>query len=634
MREPPAPESERHRLASSAWQRQGLATVATSELLPLEIAESWQRSLLAAVNPELPAAPLLLDEDSLAARRQLEWLGVAEALLAPHVDAIRDSGHVLTLFAADGVMLASAGDPHTLDLLSEIHFTPGASWEEGLAGTNGPGTALALQRPVHVIGAEHYCAAWHPWHCAAVPLFEPRSRRLLGALDISGHQTQVTPYARGMAHALGRMVEQALALRAHAQRQRLIEQFSALVARYPRDTVVAVDAEGALVAAHPLSASALSLDQLRQKPDTSVITVRDAAWDIGVCLVRRAEPPASRPHASSAPASRPGAPAGSATARYRLSDLEGQHRMLEDARRLVRIASQNELPVLLLGESGVGKEVAAQAIHSEGGRAAGPFVAVNCGAIPRELVESELFGYAPGAFTGASRTGGRGKFEAARGGTLFLDEIAELPPSTQAVLLRVLAEGQYTPVGGTEPRSTEARIIAATNRDLPAEISAGQFRADLYYRLNVISVSLPPLRARSADIPSLCRRFLAAAARETGRSVTLDPAVMAVFMRYDWPGNVRELENLLRRLCAVSMDPVVHVTDLPREMRGAGPLAEPTPDASASSADNPHKARLVSVIAAARTMAEAAATLGVTRSTLYRQLERFGLRPSRGVRNA
>ncbi len=616
-----ATEVERNRQALVAWQEHVVERKASPHALVMaDIAESWQRSLAARVDPALPYAPLVSSEDSLATRRELEWLGVAESLLAPHLETIRESGHVLTLFAADGLMLSSAGAPGTLDLLREIHFTPGSVWDESLVGTNGPGTALALHRPVHVIGAEHFCEAWHPWHCAAVPLFDPRSQRLLGALDISGHQSHVSAYAFGMAQALGRLVEQALALRFQSQRQRLVARFGELVARYPADTIVAVDTEGCIVAAHPLAASAVPLDHVKLHPGTSAAPVTESGALLGVCYVNRAAP-------SSRKSVRPSQSKGP---RYRLEDLQGNHPLLTDARRLVQIASANLLPVLLLGESGVGKEVAAQAIHTESVRASAPFVAVNCGAIAKELVESELFGYVSDAFSGANRHGSRGKIEAARGGTLFLDEIGELPLATQAVLLRVLSEDQFTPVGGTEPRSADVRVIAATNRDLPTELAAGRFRADLYYRLNVIPIALPPLRLRGADIPALCERFLSQAAAETQRRVSLHPDVMAAFARYAWPGNVRELENLIRRLSAVSRAAVVELNDLPPHFRES--MRPGVPSLPAPESDDPHKLKLVKVIAAARTMAEAAAMLGVTRSTLYRQLERFGLRPSRAVR--
>jgi transcriptional regulator of acetoin/glycerol metabolism len=505
-----------------------------------------------------------LDEDGLYARRERRWFRLAEAALAPHIDAVADCGHVLTLFDADGCMLSSAGAPATLESLRGIQFMPGASWGENVAGTNGPGTALALRRAIHVVGAEHFCEAWHPWHCAAVPLFDLETGALLGALDISGDQRTAHPYALALAGALARTVEQALLL-------------------------------------HQVQ----SRPQRPSEPPPPV---------------RRSQPPA-------------------ASTRYELSDLLGSDPQLQEARRLAEIAAENRLPVLLLGESGVGKEVVAQSIHAASARSARPFVAVNCGAIPADLVESEFFGYAPGAFSGAQRNGAKGQFLAADGGTLFLDEICDLPLLAQAALLRALQERQITPVGATQPRTIDVRIIAATHRDPRNEIAANRFRSDLYYRLNVLSIALPPLRDRPSDITLLAQRFLQAAEPETGRRARLTPEVEQALVSYDWPGNVRELENLMYRLSALSRHGAIQLSDLPAELRDTPQAAAHRNTASVENArhdsnrstDDPRKRELISVIRGARTMAEAATRLGITRSTLYRRLERFGLHPTRWV---
>jgi transcriptional regulator with PAS, ATPase and Fis domain len=289
------------------------------------------------------------------------------------------------------------------------------------------------------------------------------------------------------------------------------------------------------------------------------------------------------------------------------------------------------LPVLLLGESGVGKEVVAQAVHNASPRAQRPFVAVNCGAIPAELIESELFGYVSGAFSGAQRGGAKGKFEAADGGTLFLDEICDLPLAAQAALLRALQERQITRVGANQPRAVDVRVIAATHRDPRREVDAQRFRSDLFYRLNVLAITLPPLRARASDIAILARRFLVAAERETGRRVSLAPDVEQALLRYAWPGNVRELENMMYRVSATSREDVVTLEDLPAELRDRASGEREPVAATSSEPEDPRKLELISVVRGAKTMAEAAARLGITRSTLYRRLTRFGLQPSRWV---
>ncbi|MDY0240942.1 MAG: nitrogen regulation protein NR(I) [Rhodospirillaceae bacterium] len=253
--------------------------------------------------------------------------------------------------------------------------------------------------------------------------------------------------------------------------------------------------------------------------------------------------------------------------------------MQEIYRTLARLMG-TDLTVMIAGESGTGKELVARALHDYGKRRNGPFVAINMAAIPRELIESELFGHEKGAFTGATqRTLGR--FEQAEGGTLFLDEIGDMPPEAQTRLLRVLQEGEYTTVGGRTPIRANVRIVAATHRDLTQLIRQGLFREDLFYRLNVVPIRLPPLRERTEDIPELVRHFLAQAAAEGLPTKVMDAAAVERMKRYRWPGNVRELENLVKRLAALYSQEVIGVDVVETELAGATAAME-----SASSGEN------------------------------------------------
>lgn len=246
--------------------------------------------------------------------------------------------------------------------------------------------------------------------------------------------------------------------------------------------------------------------------------------------------------------------------------------MQEIYRTLARLMG-TDLTVMITGESGTGKELVARALHDYGKRRNGPFVAINMAAIPRELIESELFGHEKGAFTGATQRA-TGRFEQAEGGTLFLDEIGDMPPEAQTRLLRVLQEGEYTTVGGRTPIRANVRIVAATHRDLTQLIRQGLFREDLFYRLNVVPIRLPPLRERTEDIPELIRHFLAQGSSEGLPQKTIDPQAMDRLKRHRWPGNVRELENLVRRLAALYSQEVIGIEVIEAELAGGAPAAD------------------------------------------------------------
>jgi two-component system response regulator PilR (NtrC family) len=259
--------------------------------------------------------------------------------------------------------------------------------------------------------------------------------------------------------------------------------------------------------------------------------------------------------------------------RVRLANLLGKSRAMQKVFELIGKIHSTRTSVLITGESGTGKELVARALHSEGARAKAPFIAVNCGAIPEELMESELFGHKRGAFTGAIADHA-GMFDEADGGTLFLDEIGELSPALQVKLLRVLQERKVKPVGATDEHEVDVRVIAATNRELEAEVARGAFRADLYYRLNVVEIRIPPLRHRREDIPLLAEHFLRRFSADHGRAMTISSEAMRKLEGYDFPGNVRELENMIERAVALSSRNVIGPDDLP-DVKPARPAGEP-----------------------------------------------------------
>jgi two-component system, NtrC family, response regulator AtoC len=305
--------------------------------------------------------------------------------------------------------------------------------------------------------------------------------------------------------------------------------------------------------------------------------------------------------------------------------------------RLIENLGESEATVLLTGESGTGKELVARALHLHSPRRHGPFVAVNCGALPGELLESELFGHVRGAFTGAVRDR-VGRFELASQGTLFLDEVAEVPPHLQVKLLRVLQERTFERVGESTSRRTEARVVAATNADVKRAIAEGTFRDDLYYRLRVVPIEVPPLRRRREDVEPLARFLLGRVAARYGRSVILAPDALRAMLGYDWPGNVRELENALEYAVAVCRGQTFHAQDLPPEVQGgrsSEPYPSPAPPGAGSPAgapgapaspDEPERQRLLAALETHRwRREETARALGLSRTTLWRKMRELGL---------
>ncbi len=310
---------------------------------------------------------------------------------------------------------------------------------------------------------------------------------------------------------------------------------------------------------------------------------------------------------------------------HRFRDLVSKSPAMQRVFELAQVAARSNSTILVLGESGSGKEVLARTIHEESPRSQGPFVAMSCAALTETLLESELFGHERGAFTGA--TGRRkGKFEAASGGTLFLDEIGDISPKLQLDLLRVLEERKVQRVGGNEPVDVDVRIVAATNKDLRKAVADGTFREDLYYRLNVIPVTLPPLRERKEDVPLLVEHFLDRLEAEMKKRVKVSPEAMSALLAHDWPGNVRELRNVLERGAVVAQGDVMKPSDLglaPAPARAPGTNAPGEPP----SLEEVEKRHVAEVLAhTGGNVTQAARLLGIDRVTLYNKIRKFQLR--------
>jgi DNA-binding NtrC family response regulator len=357
--------------------------------------------------------------------------------------------------------------------------------------------------------------------------------------------------------------------------------------------------------------------------DTAIAAVRAGAFDyiskpFNIAQVKETVDRALEQAEAAAPSGAPRQEAGP-------PELIGRTAEMLEVYKLIARAADSVVPVLIMGESGTGKELVARAVHANGRRASHAFVAINCGAIPEALLESELFGHARGAFTGAVADV-KGLFEQASGGTIFLDEIGEMPAALQVKLLRALEESEVRPVGAARPVRVDVRVIAATNMDLERAVAEQRFRQDLFYRLSVIVIRVPPLRERRADIPLLVERFLQNATGRAGRRVELAPAALEALVTHEWPGNVRELENTIERLVLFSRGSRIEPTDLPPPLgRGQTDLTQQLFQdlPSLDELERRYLAHVLETVGGNRT--RAAGIMGIDRRTLYRMAERFGL---------
>ena len=307
--------------------------------------------------------------------------------------------------------------------------------------------------------------------------------------------------------------------------------------------------------------------------------------------------------------------------RYRFENIIAKSPKMQQVIEVIKVVARSNATVLITGETGTGKEVVARAIHSQSHRHGKPFVALSCAALPESLLESELFGHEKGSFTGAYAQK-KGKFEVANRGTLFLDEIGEMSANIQVHLLRVLEEKEFTRVGGNEPIKVDVRVISATNRDMKQAIASGQFREDLYYRLNVVNIELPPLRERREDIPLLAQHFLKKFAVENQKEIAgFSPETTDFLLRYDWPGNVRELENTIERAVILAQNPVIEVADLTQQnLMPAHPIS---PAISLKQVEKNHILNVLTETGGNYT--EAARILGISRMTLYNKAKAYRL---------
>jgi transcriptional regulator of acetoin/glycerol metabolism len=623
---------------------------------------SWQRCLQDyRLRPEVAHEPPRAPEHRLSESRDAlhRLLRIARSEMQNFYTQIGHSNNTLVLTDASGLVLEQLCDPRQARVFRSVGLVPGFLWDEPHAGTNGPGTCLLEGRALTVYRDEHFFRNFSNLSCSAAPIRDP-SGKLLAVLDVScfdctdsrQSQMQTMLLVSSSARAIEKMYFASSMADSWIVRFHNRAEFVGMM----RDGLLAVDGDGRVCGADAMAAGMLGQERaadllgrdIEQLFELNAERLHAQAHEMP-CRVWSARglapgshyflsvrpplqargkvvPRAAPPTAIEAP--RPTTAIG--------ANLEATGERDPAMAFNIWCAEQvmdKRINILLQGETGTGKGTLAKAIHQRSSRARNPFIAMCCAAIPETLAESELFGYAAGAFTGARSGGMRGKILASHGGTLFLDEIGDMPLSLQARLLHVLEEREVTPLGSTKAIPVDLHIVSASNHDLPELIHKGLFREDLYYRLNGITLGLPPLRERQ-DLRELIATVCVSENDERPAGIT--PQAMECLLAYAWPGNIRELRNVVRTALALSSDATVHLEHLPPAMRravgaAAGDIAPglPAPAAMAAagaSAAEPGSAQILALLQQHRwNISHAAQALGVSRNTLYRRMHRLGI---------
>lgn len=620
------------------------------------IRDSWLRSKSYNVDPHQKQGGVHLTDrqltDLLQSKKDL--IDISLPLMEHLYAIVKGSGFLVILCDENGFLIKVIGDAGTLRIAEEIRFVEGASWNEKAMGTNAIGTCLAIDAPIQVFAAEHYSLCCHLWTCSASPIHDVDGK-VIGVLNMSGPFEKVHPHTLGMVVSTVKAIENELQINAKVQKNEMMKTFLEATTDTISDGLVMIDEDGYIVRTNRMlhRIVQLSEEQLVGKKVNEVFTNRvfnripvSQTETIHQELKLKVAANRSQTHVmiTFKPVRKKNKVLGSLItikeihkvrqlvnnlsgnqAKMTMQDILGKSPVIEHAKKEATFAAQSSSNVLLTGESGTGKDVFAQAIHNANDRANHPFIAINCGGIPRDLLGSELFGYVEGAFTGARKGGSPGKFELADGGTLFLDEIGEMSLEMQVLLLRVLQDKELVRIGGHRIIPVDVRIIAATNKDLREEVRKGNFREDLFFRLNVIPIHLPPLRERKEDIPILVDFFLHQLNARLGKRISgVTRDFLHMLARHYWPGNVRELQNVLERSVVRAEQSMLDVEALPEEIRL---IEQPAARDELPRKDKIKKQALLhSIHLFDGNYSQAARYLGISRSTLYRQMERFGIR--------
>ncbi len=619
------------------------------------VAMSWRRCITKR-NPHTAGDLPRVSDDMLQAMRvkHFDLIAVARPLLEDIYQFVEQSGYVVVLLDASACVLELLGDEQTLAQLGALGLQPGHYWGEEHAGTNAFGLALWERSPVQVVGAEHLYLRFHAMTASATPIFGG-SGHPIGILGMAGLVRNADVHTLAIVHAGARAIESQL------QNDRLFAEVNtqqthlAATLEAISDGLLVCDANGLVTHINSQAAQILNLKYatvvgrplgeyidlpkgVRQaRHNGESLSDVEAAFNVdGVqvgCLVSLYPIP-QEGRATDAgfiltlrrieQVHRLVQRMVGARSSFSLADFIGESPLVHQVRRQAMAGARGQSPVLIQGEVGTGKGVLARAIHNESDRAEGPFVSVNCRALPRDLVLTEFLGYEPGAFRGAGPQGQPSKFELAQGGTLHLEEIDALPLEMQGALLRVIDNGEVMRLGGARIIPVDVRFIATSSADLEQRVINGDFRADLYYALSRIAIRLPALRDRQSDLPLLVNAMLDRLQRQTGRRIDISAEALQTLRRYRWPGNVRELENALER-AATLCDGAIAVRHLPDAVKGRTGQTQPLEPVLAL-----HEAEYEAIVRAGwaceGNLTKMAEMLGIGRTTLWRKIKAGNIR--------
>ncbi len=651
----------------SAWEKFINNEAYDYSFIRQEILESWKRSRSYLVDP-YHSKTALLPPDELDKRiRDNQFLiEITRPYMEKLYSVVKGSGFYLLLVDKDGYILDLIGDQEIIQRGREYSkLVVGANRSEQYAGTNAIGTGLVLKKPFQMWGGEHYVKPHKDYSCSSAPIFDTAGD-LLGCLNITGRATETHLHTLGMvmsavdgiSNELKRKTAYMELERVSNQRNRIIETMtSGLILLNKENEIIQVNSKA-------LTMLNLKNKQVVGRGLFEFIRFDEAGMEsdayldhevynkeVNVYPLDSKSPPMKFNMSLDFLYDGQGLQDGMVLRfnetkkinrlvnnisgykpNFTFDSIIGTSHVTKDMIYKCDKAAGSSSNILILGESGTGKELVAQSIHNASKYASGPFVAINCGALPKGLVESELFGYERGAFTGANKEGHPGKFELADGGTLFLDEVGEMPLDVQVTLLRVLETREVVRIGGKYPKTVDVRIIAATNKDLKEAVEDKTFRDDLYYRLNVLTINVPPLRERGNDITELTDYFLQGFSSSKGIYYSVDPRVYTILMQYSWPGNIRELENTIERAVNITDNNRILPEHLPDSILQTASIPLQKQEVFADDEEGPSSLNLEStgynlIVSSLKTsrgnVKKAAELLGISRRTLYRKMEKY-----------